>query len=286
MEFPEFVKILEEFYKGEQSQANFTKNLFLKIAKDELKSKIENRSDQAFIQYYQGNRSIKPIAKIIQYKSNKTKFKEYLAQMEHNTNAKNKLCNAFKDCAADINIDNVFNKITSIFVDIINDACNEVDGRCKITSNKVDTNVSINNLSNNKNLDNKSESFYVPISAIDIPKIQEIIIDLSVTVEKLFDLGETISDMDHKYGHFCANQMNPEIYKEFANEYVKFVELNSKLRFYNCKCTNETLNNAVLKGVYLNKSSFISNSSILFKDITEYKFELVRLSSELDEYQG
>lgn len=286
MEFSEFVKILEEFYKGGQSQAEFTKNLFLKIAKDEIESEIENRTDHAFIQYYKGNRPIRQIAKIMQYELNEAKFKNYLAQREFNDIAKEKMCQAFEKSAPDINKENLFEKITGIFVKIIENACNEPDRKCKATSNNGGSNISVNNLSDNRESDNESESFYVPISVLDIPKIQEIIIDLSVTVEKLFDLGETIFDMDQKYGHFCANQMNPEIYKKFDNEYVKFVELNNKLRFYNCKCTNETLNNAVLKGEYLNRSSFISNSWILSKDITEYKFDLVRLSSELDEYQS
>lgn len=131
MNFSEFAKTLEEFYKGENSQADFTKELLCKIVNNEYESKIGARSSQAFIQYYQGYRSIKPIAKEIQHDLNTDKFKKYLAQRENNIDAKEKLRSAFKACAPDINISNVFDKITNIFVDIINDAYNEPDGRCK-----------------------------------------------------------------------------------------------------------------------------------------------------------
>ena len=67
MNFSEFAKTLEEFYKGENSQADFTKELLCKIVNNEYESKIGARSSQAFIQYYQGYRSIKPIAKEIQH---------------------------------------------------------------------------------------------------------------------------------------------------------------------------------------------------------------------------
>lgn len=131
MEFPEFVKILEEFYKGGKSQAKFTKDLFCQIANDEQNSEIKHRSDQTFIQYYKGIRPIRQIAKIIQYELDKTKFKNYLAQREFNDSAKEKMCQAFEKAASDIDTKNLFEKITGIFVNIINDACNKLDGRCK-----------------------------------------------------------------------------------------------------------------------------------------------------------
>lgn len=131
MNFSEFAKILKEFYKGEMNKGDFVKALFCNIADNEIEI---DRSNITFAKYMEGN-SIKPIVVEIKYNLDTEKFKKYLAQREHNTNAKKKLCNAFKDCAPDINIDNVFDKITSIFVDIINDAYNEVDGRCKTASN-------------------------------------------------------------------------------------------------------------------------------------------------------
>ncbi len=131
MNFSEFAKTLEKFYKSNLNQAKFTKNLFCNIVDDEISTIIERRVDQAYIQYYQGNRSIKPVAKDIQHNLNINKFKKYLAQRENNINAKEKLCSVFKDYAPDINISNVFDKVTNIFVDIINAACNETDGRRK-----------------------------------------------------------------------------------------------------------------------------------------------------------
>ena len=43
MNFSEFAKTLEEFYKGENSQADFTKELLCKIVNNEYESKIGAR---------------------------------------------------------------------------------------------------------------------------------------------------------------------------------------------------------------------------------------------------
>lgn len=63
-------------------------------------------------------------------------------------------------------------------------------------TNDSDSNISINDLNNKEDNhkekpDNNSNPFDFPVSVSDIPKIQEIIMDLSITADKLFDLEIT-----------------------------------------------------------------------------------------------
>lgn len=300
MEFSEFVKILEEFYKGEQSQAKFTKDLFLKIAKDELEFKIENRSDQAFIQYYQGNRSIKPIAKIIHYELDKTKFKNYLAQREKNTDAKKKLCNAFRGCAPKINMKNLFNKIAKIFVDIINDACNESDGRSKkqpaddeavsaiktVESDEqsVDDEVvsEIDDVESGENYESLFSN--LNISKEDISELKTLAKNISNKIYVLLDIGNKINNKANEMGFNIPAIVNPGLYNALDKNYEAFHDFKYDLRRYNSKYPNKLFDRAIDIFLLLKANSFVEYYSPFFDSnslISELQETFIQILDEL-----
>lgn len=259
MKFSEFAKTLEEFYKGEHSQADFTKDLFCNLANDEFKPKIENRSSQAFIQYYQGGRSIKPIAKEIRHDLNIDKFKKYLAQRENNIDAKEKLCSAFKDCAPDIKISNVFDEITNIFVDIINDAYNEPDGRCK-----------------KQTVESRESLFsHLNITKEDISELKTLARDASNKIYVLLDTGNEINNKANELGFNIPAIVNPGLYNELDKNYEVLRDFTYDLRRYNSKYPNGLFDRAIEIISQLKAKSFVKyyspffNSSSLISELQD-----------------
>lgn len=287
MNFSEFAKTLEEFYKGENSQADFTKELLCKIVNNEYESKIGARSSQAFIQYYQGYRSIKPIAKEIQHDLNTDKFKKYLAQRENNIDAKEKLRSAFKACAPDINISNVFDKITNIFVDIINDAYNEPDGRCKkqtvesresLSSNlngikkemseikdlTKDIPNTIKDAFNESDENRKSLFSHLNITKEDISELKILAKNASNKIYVLLDTGNEINNKLNEFVFNIPAIVNPVLYNELEKNYEAFRDFTYDLRRYNSKYPNELFCRAIEIISQLKAKSFVEYYSPFF----------------------
>lgn len=278
MNFSKFTQILELFYKGELSQADFTKDLLCRITDDEsavLIFKKRERNEKTFISYYTGERKITPIAKNIHDKINQDKFIEYLRTKEFN---KANLCKAFKEYCPDIDTGNVFEKITEIYVEIIDNARNIIDKRYKEHS---------------KENANKLSFSMIPVSDFDRTSINEILMQLYAIMDTLLKLAEEICAKESEYGFNNAKLFFSKLYEHFYKNYNKLSGLNNKLKFYNGKYSNELLNDAINLADSFTEDSFLQryskswNSFIPWDNgIYKYQSLLVEISSLLDNVDG
>lgn len=246
MNFSKFTQILELFYKGELSQADFTKDLLCRITDDEsavLIFKKRERNEKTFISYYTGERKITPIAKKIHDKINQDKFIDYLRTKEFN---KANLCKAFKEYCPDIDTGNVFEKITEIYVEIIDNARNIIDKRYKEHS---------------KENANKLSFSMISVSDYDKISINEILMKLSAIIDTLLKAAEEIYVNENKYPVNTARAMFPQLYQQFYSNYNKINEMNNKLKFYNGKYSNELLNDAINLADSFTEDSFLQRYS-------------------------
>lgn len=140
MEFADFLTAFGNGYKAKWRKEDFCKVLLCSIAKDDSMVIYENgnsnneyeRGTTTFQSYYRNTkrRSIRPIAVGIHNDIDRDKFKGFLDDHVKYCN-KSELCKNFKEFSSDITEENLFDKITEIFVEILKAARNEPDSRCR-----------------------------------------------------------------------------------------------------------------------------------------------------------
>lgn len=192
---------------------------------------------------------------------NINKFKKYLAQRYNNINAKEELCSAFKNCAPEINIANVFDKITNIFVNIINDACDEPDGRCKKQTVEDESVPAIDTVKSDEN----HESLFsnLNITKEDISELKTLTENMSNTIFDLLKIGKVIKIKAQEWGVYASGMVYPELYV-LNNNYDKLKDFKCDLQRYNLKYPNELFGSAIDIISHLKANSFIEYYSPFF----------------------
>lgn len=125
-----------------------------------------------------------------------------------------------------------------------------------------------------KNATSTSSRFFY-VSKFDREKIQELIIDISTTIDALFDLVKQIEEKEDMIGYNDALLEFGEMYKQRDDEYNSFITLYRKMQFYNRKYSFN-----IPEPQELNINLFSTKNQTI--DIHFLNSALIELSSELD----
>ncbi len=211
--FAKFAQILERYYGKDLTIAEYIKKLLCAITDDE--DKISNGRDGEreygnYSQYYYGKKDITPIAKAIYKDLNPEKFKGFLNNFYYSY--KSNLCKDFKKYIPDINTNNVFDKITEIFVIIIKETSKIPDGRCKSKTKSLDESIEPQSqgfielvesiIKQLKGIDTTDEKLQENITKpeeqsqkyVDKNSLEYIVLEMQETLESMIECGRTIAD--------------------------------------------------------------------------------------------
>ena len=121
-----------------------------------------------------------------------------------------------------------------------------------------------------------------------ISQKHRLLINISLAVDTLSDLGEQIGQINYKFGYNNAKFERPELFVKFNSQYELFLNLCNKAKFFNRKY--EYLLTKLPKP--LSKDSFIvvynkyGEIDNLNSSLFDFRIALTLLSSELDEYDS
>lgn len=153
MEFTEFVNRLYPIISGERAKDVFTQELFLSITSIENDDNfIAETGLSTFRSYYSGDRSINRFSKKIRKYLEPSCFEEYINTLSDEQCSQ--LCSTFSDVISNITAYNVGEKLSELFVEIINDASTKIGNSSK---KKERSNIT-NEQNDICNMDNISEN--------------------------------------------------------------------------------------------------------------------------------
>jgi len=120
MNFSSFANLLKPIIGGSDNTVEFTRKLFIAMIGENNSTVIEDKSDDSFKAYFNGNSTINGIAKEISPVADLENFVAFLE--DFGDSVSEKLCEAFSGSLDEINLQNINYKIACCFDEIIKKA--------------------------------------------------------------------------------------------------------------------------------------------------------------------
>lgn len=120
MNFFSFANLLKPIIGGSDNTVEFTRKLFIAMIGENNSTVIEDKSDDSFKAYFNGNSTINGIAKEISPVADLENFVAFLE--DFGDSVSEKLCEAFSGSLDEINLQNINYKIACCFDEIIKKA--------------------------------------------------------------------------------------------------------------------------------------------------------------------
>lgn len=144
MTFSEFFSLLHPIIGGKSSTHQFARTLFDLILSEDGEGVLDDYSDDSFKAYANGNTGISRVAKAVRPYLDTYNFESYLEK--YIDSAGTRLCDVFRPYISDISVKNVIEKISDLFVTIIEEAATTKKGasaKTNIESKRTPSSVDI-----------------------------------------------------------------------------------------------------------------------------------------------
>lgn len=284
MEFADFITAFGNGYKAQWRKEDFCKALLCSIAKDENMVIYENgkqeekykRGSTTFQSYYRNGkrRSIRPIAVCIHNNLDLCKFKRFLDTYTA-FYSKQTLFADFNKYYPDITEENLFDKITDSFVEIIKAACNEPDKRRRPPMSSQIYEV--------PQMDKISLSVVNDATVSDTNDVESLIKYINETIGSLITTGRRIAEFNNRC--VADNTYYSKLKSKLHTEHEQLYVLYEKLSDYNEIHSNSIIEQILISILQLEENNFILSTNEFI--ITSRKnYHIHRLRELISKFQA
>lgn len=291
MDFGDFLNTFGEGYRTKWTKEDFCKTVLCSIVKNEdiviyikgIKDSKHKRSDSAYQSYYRNHdrRFDKKMAMAMAKENeiDSDKFKAFLVKYTSECTSKVKLSENFKNEIPDINEDNLFEKLTEKYIEILHYESNKPDKRCKNTT--VQQSIILSNIQSTE--DSQTEDFEVDDDTNDIKCL---INKLDETINSLINIGRRIASRQSRglWNNSITAPIPPKLESELNKAYDELSLLYDEIDDYNSYNNTEFFNKVLTLIAKITKESFIETKDSFI--VTSSKnYPIHDLLSLIQEYQ-
>lgn len=292
MDFGDFLNTFGEGYRALWRKEDFCKVVLCSIVKNEdvveyikgIKDGKHKRSNDSFKSYYRNSkrRFDKKMAIAMINVIDTDKFKNFLAKYTSKCTSKIKLSENFKNEIPDINEDNLFEKLTEKYIEILHYESNKPDKRCKNTTIQQPIANYETILSSVQSTENSQiEDFE---GNDDSNNIKLLINKLNETINLLISIGRKIASRQSRVPWNNITDIPSKLNSELNKAYDDLSLLYDKIDDYNSDNNTEFLNKILTLIAKINRDSFIETKESFI--ITSSKnYPIHDLLSLIQEYQ-
>lgn len=281
MDFGDFFNTFGEGYRALWKKEDFCKAVLCSIVKNEdvvgyikgIKDGKHKRSNDSFKSYYRNSkrRFDKKMAIAMINVIDTDKFKKFLVKYTSECTSKAKLSKNFKNEIPDINEDNLFEKLTEKYIEILHYESNKPDKRCKnsIVQHPIANYETI--LSNIQSTENSQiEDFE---GNDDTNNIKLLINKLNENISLLITIGRRIASrqLRNPWNNITDIHIYPSLESELNEAYDELSLLYDKIDDYNSDNYSEFLNKVLTLIAKITKDSFIqTKDSFMITSLKNY----------------
>ena len=294
MDFGDFLNTFGEGYRTKWIKEDFCKTVLCNIVKNEdvviyikgIKDSKHKRSNSTYQSYYRNNdrRFDKNMAIAMENDIDSDKFKEFLVKYTSEFTSKVKLSENFKNEIPDINEDNLFEKLTEKYIEILHYESNKSDKRCKNTTIQQPIANYETILSSVQSTENFQIEDFEGNDGTN--NIKLLINQLNETISLLITIGRRIASRQSRtpWNNITNIHIYPSLESELNKAYDDLSLLYDKIDDYNSDNNTEFLNKILTLIAKINRDSFIETKESFI--ITSSKnYPIHDLLSLIQEYQ-